>query len=119
DGELTTNASLVGGETEALQRLKKFAGECLAQPTNLNKDGGQGSMFGANFSCKISPWLATGCLSPRFMFDEIKKSAARKVGGNGQSAGGMNWLMFELLWRDFFSVLVIIFLMNSPVLIIV
>ncbi|KAF9622151.1 hypothetical protein IFM89_029435 [Coptis chinensis] len=59
-------------------------------------------MFGANFSCKISPWLATGCLSPRFMFDEIKKSAARKVDGNGPSAGGMNWLMFELLWRDFF-----------------
>ncbi|PIA61347.1 hypothetical protein AQUCO_00300710v1 [Aquilegia coerulea] len=106
DGKPAANTSLVGGETEALQRLTKFAAECKAQP---NKDGGHDSIYGANFSCKISPWLAMGCLSPRFMFDELKKTATRtiaasmpKSGGSGSSGNGLNWLMFELLWRDFF-----------------
>ncbi|XP_042518092.1 blue-light photoreceptor PHR2-like [Macadamia integrifolia] len=105
DGKPAANAHLVGGETEALQRLRKFAVECQVQP---NKE--DGSIYGANFSCKISPWLAMGCLSPRFMFDELKKSATRTItaastrkdGGSGSSDTGMNWLMFELLWRDFF-----------------
>lgn len=79
DGRPGANASLVGGETEALQRLQKFAAECLSQPKNGNKDGKPDSIYGANFSCKISPWLTMGCLSPRFMFDEIKKSASRYV----------------------------------------
>ncbi|KAK2649491.1 hypothetical protein Ddye_016980 [Dipteronia dyeriana] len=102
--------SMVGGETEALQRLKKFAAECQAQPPKGTKEGSQDSIYGANFSCKISPWLAMGCISPRSMFDEIKKTATktvfassnRNVGGSGSSDTGMNWLMFELMWRDFF-----------------
>lgn len=110
DGKPAVSASLVGGETEALQRLRKFAAECQAQPNKRSKDGSNDSIYGANFSCKISPWLAMGCLSPRSMFDELKKSASRtisaasnqKEGGSGSSDSGMNWLLYELLWRDFF-----------------
>ncbi|XP_077217771.1 photolyase/blue-light receptor 2 [Tasmannia lanceolata] len=104
DGKPAANTSLVGGESEALQRLQKFASECAAQPNNGTRD----NIYGANFSCKISPWLAMGCLSPRFMFDELKKSANRMISastqknGGGQADSGLNWLMFELLWRDFF-----------------
>ncbi|XP_020204347.1 blue-light photoreceptor PHR2 [Cajanus cajan] len=109
DGKVAANASMIGGETEALQRLKKFAAECEAQPHRGSKDGTH-SIYGANFSCKISPWLAMGCLSPRTMYDELKKTATRAVsasvngnnGGNGSSKTGSNWLMFELMWRDFF-----------------
>ncbi|XP_014514103.1 blue-light photoreceptor PHR2 isoform X1 [Vigna radiata var. radiata] len=107
DGKTGANASMVGGETEALQRLKKFAAECEAQPHKGYKDGTH-SIYGANFSCKISPWLAMGCLSPRVMYEELKKTASRSIsassknGGNGSSKTGTNWLMFELLWRDFF-----------------
>lgn len=68
---------MVGGETEALERLKKFAAECRAQPPKGAKEGSTNSIYGANFSCKISPWLAMGCLSPRNMFEEIKKTATR------------------------------------------
>ena len=74
DGKTTANASLTGGESEALQRLKRFSVECREQPIKLGKDGPGESIYGANFSCKISPWLAAGCLSPRYMFEELKKS---------------------------------------------
>ncbi|CAO2824395.1 unnamed protein product [Amaranthus hypochondriacus] len=102
NGKPTANSSLVGGETEAMQRLQKFAAECKAQPPK-SKDG-TNSIYGANFSCKISPWLAMGCLSPRHMFDELKKTASRTISAKNRKDGddGMNWLMFELLWRDFF-----------------
>ncbi|KAF3436458.1 hypothetical protein FNV43_RR23550 [Rhamnella rubrinervis] len=105
DGKPAANASMVGGETEALQRLRKFAAECQAQPPKGSKDGSHDSIYGANFSCKISPWLAMGCLSPRSMFDELKKTASRSISASSNrndGGSGMNWLMFELLWRDFF-----------------
>ncbi|CAN4093055.1 unnamed protein product [Withania somnifera] len=106
NGKQAANAALVGGENEALQRLRKFAAECQAQPNKENKDGTSDSIYGANFSCKISPWLAMGCLSPRSMFDELKKSTSRTIsaasGKKDGSGTGLNWLMYELLWRDFF-----------------
>ncbi|GJN07915.1 hypothetical protein PR202_ga25788 [Eleusine coracana subsp. coracana] len=105
DTKSAVNSTLIGGETEAMERLKKFATECSMQPNKANKD----SIYGANFSCKISPWLATGCLSPRFMYEELKKHATRAIpngsttkNDDGSSDAGTNWLMFELLWRDFF-----------------
>ncbi|KAL6564176.1 1,3-beta-glucanosyltransferase [Orobanche minor] len=112
NGNKAIDASLVGGETEALQRLRNFADECKAKPNDGVKDGTNDSIYGANFSCKISPWLSMGCLSPRSMFDELKKSASSIISavsnkkGDGKSDTndtGMNWLMYELLWRDFFS----------------
>ncbi|GAV66957.1 DNA_photolyase domain-containing protein/FAD_binding_7 domain-containing protein [Cephalotus follicularis] len=105
DGKPAVNASMVGGETEALQRLKKFTADCQAQPP---KGGSHDSIYGANFSCKISPWLAMGCISPRSMFDELKKTATRTISAGSKrddgssSDTGSNWLMFELMWRDFF-----------------
>lgn len=77
DGKPVMSASLVGGENEALERLKKFAAECCAQPNKGNRDNTKNSIYGANFSCKISPWLAMGCLSPRFMLAKLKKTATR------------------------------------------
>ena len=73
----TTNSSLTGGESQAMEKLKNFAVEFRAHSSKEMKNGNQDSIFGANFSCKISPWLATGCLSPRFMFEELKKTAMR------------------------------------------
>ncbi|XP_062211219.1 blue-light photoreceptor PHR2-like [Phragmites australis] len=103
DSKPAVGCTLIGGETEAMERLKKFATECCMQPNKAGKDNTRGSMYGANFSCKISPWLATGCLSPRFMYEELKKHATRAPkNGDGTSDAGTNWLMFELLWRDFF-----------------
>ncbi|KAL6593892.1 hypothetical protein ACP70R_048793 [Stipagrostis hirtigluma subsp. patula] len=111
DSKHAAGSTLIGGETEAMERLKKFAAECCMQPNKADKDSTRDSIYGANFSCKISPWLATGCLSPRFMYEELKKHATRATSsgstpknGDGTSDAGTNWLMFELLWRDFFRI---------------
>ncbi|GAQ87857.1 photolyase/cryptochrome [Klebsormidium nitens] len=95
--------ALIGGESEALDRLKSFVADATAgakkAADNLN---------GANFSCKISPWLAMGCLSPRRMYEDLAASGgARAITATAQKspsedANGLSWLTFELLWRDFF-----------------
>jgi deoxyribodipyrimidine photo-lyase len=54
-------------------------------------------MVGADYSSKFSPWLALGSISPRFIYAEIKKYE-KQFGANDSTY----WLVFELLWRDFF-----------------
>lgn len=72
--------------------------------------------YSSNFSCKISPWLAMGCLSPRQMYHDMQKnlgslitptaSPAKAPAAGSSSASAQptpgSWLVFELLWRDFF-----------------
>ncbi|GLT43196.1 hypothetical protein SLA2020_171660 [Shorea laevis] len=65
------------------------------------------SICGPIFAYKISPRLAMGCLSPRSVFDELKKAAitTRGISGNNNDIGNGwsdDWFMYELLWRDFF-----------------
>lgn len=48
-------------------------------------------------SSKFSPWLALGCISPRMIYHEVKKYE-RSRGANDSTY----WLIFELLWRDYF-----------------
>ncbi|CAM6033489.1 unnamed protein product [Sphagnum compactum] len=110
DSQTAGGAMLVGGEGEALKRLQRFALEVPGQVANQAKafsgsksEGGGDSLYGANFSCKISPWLAMGCLSPRRMFEDLKKDGPRlKAATTANDDNGLNWLVFELLWRDFF-----------------
>ncbi len=86
-----------GGETAGLRRLQDYFwhNDCLRR----YKDTRNG-MLGANFSSKFSPWLALGCLSPRFIYAEVERYE-RQVVRNDSTY----WLVFELLWRDFFHFL--------------
>ena len=71
-------AALVGGESEALQRLKRFVAEAACQvsrPEKSNEGSGGENIKSASFSCKISPWLAMGCVSPRKMFEDLQQSS--------------------------------------------
>jgi deoxyribodipyrimidine photo-lyase len=52
---------------------------------------------GADYSSKFSAWLALGCLSPRFIYHELKRYE-QEFGANESTY----WLVFELLWRDYF-----------------
>ncbi len=83
-----------GGETEAIKRLEHyfFETKCLS----VYKETRNG-MVGANYSSKFSAWLALGCISPRYIYQEIRKYESE----NGANESTY-WLIFELLWRDFF-----------------
>lgn len=108
DGSSVAHSALIGGEVEALKRLKSFAADHVGRSKSKSKGVASGeSLYGSNFSCKISPWLAMGCLSPRRMFEDLQNSVKRdaKITASSSSVSsdnGLNWLVFELLWRDFF-----------------
>ena len=55
-------------------------------------------MIGADYSSKFSPWLAHGCVSPRFIHAEVQKYEKERVANKSTY-----WLIFELIWRDFFK----------------
>jgi deoxyribodipyrimidine photolyase len=55
-------------------------------------------LVGVDYSTKFSPWLALGCLSPRKIFWEVKKYEQNEVANNSTY-----WVIFELIWRDYFK----------------
>jgi len=83
-----------GGETEAIRRLNHyfFESKCISQYKETRN-----GLVGADYSSKFSAWLALGCISPRFIHDELKKYE-KQFGANESTY----WLVFELLWRDYF-----------------
>ena len=83
-----------GGETAGKQRVKNYfwQQDCL----KVYKETRNG-MLGANYSSKFSPWLALGCLSPRYIYEQVQEYEERRVKNNSTY-----WLIFELLWRDYF-----------------
>jgi deoxyribodipyrimidine photo-lyase len=54
-------------------------------------------MSGFSNSTKFSPYLASGCISPRKIYFEIKKQEEKTY-----KSDSSYWIYFELLWRDFF-----------------
>jgi deoxyribodipyrimidine photo-lyase len=59
-----------GGETEALKRLNYYLFESkLLLKYKETRNG----LIGGDYSSKLSPWLATGSISPRYIYHEIKK----------------------------------------------
>jgi deoxyribodipyrimidine photo-lyase len=94
--KMDTRAAILfkGGETEANYRLNHYFYEtqCIS-----NYKETRNGMIGADYSSKFSAWLALGCISPRYIYHELKKYEL-KFGANESTY----WLVFELLWRDFF-----------------
>jgi len=115
--------ALRGGEGEAMRKLKGF----LAEAAALSPKPGAGvcpeptttvtvivipvpvlrrACWGRASRARSRPWLAMGCLSPRRMFEEMRKvlPSTSCAGADAGTATGvsLDWLVFELLWRDFF-----------------
>ncbi|MEE6467399.1 hypothetical protein FKM82_007227 [Ascaphus truei] len=83
-----------GGETRALQRLQHYFWD-----TNLvasYKDTRNG-LIGTDYSTKFAPWLALGSISPRYIFEQIQKYEQERTANQSTY-----WVIFELLWRDYF-----------------
>jgi deoxyribodipyrimidine photo-lyase len=83
-----------GGETAGLARLHQYfwQQDCL----KVYKETRNG-MLGADYSSKFSPWLALGCLSPRYIYEQVQEYETQRVKNDSTY-----WLVFELLWRDYF-----------------
>jgi deoxyribodipyrimidine photo-lyase len=83
-----------GGETAALARVKDYLWDKDRLGIYFETRNG---MIGADYSSKFSAWLAHGCLSPRLIHEEVKRYERERV-----SNKSTYWLIFELIWRDFF-----------------
>lgn len=83
-----------GGESAGKARLEQYLWQ-----ENLLKDYKQtrNKMLGADYSSKFSPWLARGCLSPRYIYEKVQKYERERVKNDSTY-----WLIFELRWRDYF-----------------
>ncbi len=86
--------NFIGGETDGLNRLNKFIWQ---EKSILHYKETRNQLIGENYSSKFSPWLANGSLSARKIFSDIKKFE-KEVEANESTY----WLVFELLWRDYF-----------------
>lgn len=85
---------LKGGEDAALARVQDyFFGRGLLSTYKDTRNG----LLGTDYSSHLSPWLSNGCISPRYVYHEIKRYE-KEVEANNSTY----WLFFELLWRDYF-----------------
>mmetsp|Transcript_18494 Transcript_18494/g.33988 ORF Transcript_18494/g.33988 Transcript_18494/m.33988 type:complete len:717 (-) Transcript_18494:306-2456(-) len=90
----------VGGETAALARVREYLFETDALAldyvgsTNTPREGNSCTKKGA--MSRLSPWLAHGCISARYLVSEIKRYEQER-----HESSSTYWLVHELYWRDF------------------
>ncbi len=83
-----------GGESAAHERLQHYFWH--SDSLRRYKDTRNG-LLGADYSSKFSPWLALGSLSPRRIHAEVRRYETERT-----SNKSTYWMIFELIWRDFF-----------------
>ncbi|KDP33432.1 hypothetical protein JCGZ_07003 [Jatropha curcas] len=85
----------LGGESAALSRVYEyFWKKDLLKIYKETRNG----MLGPDYSTKFSPWLASGSLSPRFIYEEVKRYEKERAANDSTY-----WVLFELIWRDYFK----------------
>ena len=89
-----------GGETAALARVEQFLWEEDSLGLDyvgatMTMDPSKSCMRDKSMS-KLSPWLAHGCLSPRLLYEEVKRYERER-----RKNKSTYWIIHELLWRDF------------------
>ncbi|SDG93120.1 DASH family cryptochrome [Psychroflexus sediminis] len=84
-----------GGEDAAWKRLKYYFWE--TKKLQFYKKTRNG-LLGTDYSSKFSAWLANGSISAVSIYHEVKKFE-KEVKKNQDTY----WLIFELIWRDYFK----------------
>lgn len=84
-----------GGESAAFSRLDDYFWK--TEKLKFYKKTRNG-LLGTDYSSKFSAWLAHGCISPRRIYEEVKKFE-KDIKKNQDTY----WLIFELIWRDYFK----------------
>lgn len=83
-----------GGEISGITRLQHYFWE--EDRLRVYKETRNG-LLGADYSSKFSPWLAFGNLSPRYIESEVRKYESLRIANSSTY-----WMIFELIWRDYF-----------------
>lgn len=83
-----------GGETAGLARVKEYIWQKELVKTYKETRNG---LLGKDYSSKFSPWISLGCVSPRWIYEEVR-AFEEKIVKNDSTY----WLIYELLWRDYF-----------------
>ncbi|MCR8667985.1 DASH family cryptochrome [Aestuariibaculum sp. M13] len=86
-----------GGETKALKHIQHYMFNTKNLGVYKNTRNG---LIGTDYSSKLSPWLANGCVSAKLIYYKVKQF--EKEYFSNQST---YWLVFELIWRDYFKYL--------------
>lgn len=84
-----------GGESEGQERIEHYF--FITKKLGFYKKTRNG-LVGSDYSSKFSPWLANGSLSARTIYHKVKEFEESHF--KNQST---YWLIFELLWRDYFK----------------
>ena len=88
-----------GGETVAQGRIEDWF--WTRDALRRYKETRNG-LLGDGYASQLSPYLALGCISARSIYWEVKRyERERGLQGNENTY----WLIFELLWRDYFKFL--------------
>ncbi len=91
------HSKILPGESAGLQRVQEYI---WTQDRLQSYKETRNGMLDWDDSSKFSPWLSVGALSPRTLYFEIRRYERERV--NNQST---YWLVFELLWRDYFRLM--------------
>ncbi len=84
-----------GGENQAWKRIEDYFWETKKlQYYKKTRNG----LVGTDYSSKLSPWLANGCISTVDIYWEVKRFE-KEIKKNQDTY----WLIFELIWRDYFK----------------
>jgi deoxyribodipyrimidine photo-lyase len=83
-----------GGESAGKERVNYYIWK--SDRLKIYKETRNG-MLNPDDSSKFSAWLSLGCLSPRYIYEEVQKYERERIKNDSTY-----WLIFELLWRDFF-----------------
>lgn len=83
-----------GGENEALSHLDEYIWKKDLLKTYKET---RNELIGSDYSSKFSAWLSLGCISPRKIYEEVKKYEQDVLANDSTY-----WLVFELIWRDYF-----------------
>lgn len=87
------DARFKGSEVAALAHVDRYFAGPLPRTYKATRNG----LSGLDYSTKLSPWLAIGAVSPGKVHEALLEHEDRF----GVSDGS-RWIVFELLWRDYF-----------------
>jgi deoxyribodipyrimidine photo-lyase len=96
-----------GGEHTGLERLEAYCTSSSSDSANSKAEAPlftykhtRNALTGLDGSTHFSPFLSLGALSARSIFWRTQRAEEERQGGGNQDS---YWLVFELLWRDYWK----------------